>query len=265
MDIVSETKLEMGHLTAHFDSHLWWTEVSSNFARPFTSRQGCHKCWALKLLPQEAWGGYSVSRLNTGAMRPSPATKRVGYFKLHSVYSVSTVHLQCRNCTILSHLVHLLDMVWGTSYARIDTFWCRIGLNPSVSPFLGRRTWSRGRVLLGGHLYKIHEWPQSVPNAIAIQSLHKQLLELKPMLRDRILDGFRDHCFNVWPESISYDSLHKAVSSQAFYSSESPKSTVFITTKVLFGLVFQLHDPITAQCNAIRMCLFRSGRNWIPW
>jgi hypothetical protein len=71
---------------------------------------------------------------------------------------------------------------------------------------------------------------QPVPHAIAIHSLHKQLLELKSMLRDRILqkknsriqiraaryhanqaiyirgigeeldlDRFRHHCFNIWP------------------------------------------------------------------
>jgi len=175
MDIVSETKLEMGHLTAHFDSHLWWTEVSSNFARPFTSRQGCHKCWALKLLPQEAWGGYSVSRLNTGAMRPSPATKRVGYFKLHSVYSVSTVHLQCRNCTILSHLVHLLDMVWGiicanryflmqdwTKSLRIAFSW-----SPDLKPGQSSARWSSlqdSRVTAVCPKYYSHtESPQAAP------------------------------------------------------------------------------------------------------
>jgi hypothetical protein len=99
--------------------------------------------------------------------------------------------------------------------------------------------------------------PQPIPNTIAIQSFHEQLLELKAMLRDRILqntsvwiaessklcksdyllgeeidlDRFWDHCFNIRPESIFYHRLHKAASSQALYTSKSPKSTVFDTTK----------------------------------
>jgi uncharacterized protein YqcC (DUF446 family) len=127
----------------------------------------------------------------------------------------------------------------------------------SSSPFLRPPTWSWGTVLLGNHLYQIHEGPQPIPNTIAIQSFHEQLLELKAMLRDRILqntsvwiaessklcksdyllgeeidlDRFWDHCFNIRPESIFYHRLHKAASSQALYTSKSPKSTVFDTTK----------------------------------
>ena len=64
-------------------------------------------------------------------------------------------------------------------------------LSIASSPFLHPRTWSWswGRVLLSNHLYQIHEGPQPVPNAIAIQSFHEQLLERKSMLRDRILQN----------------------------------------------------------------------------
>jgi hypothetical protein len=61
------------------------------------------------------------------------------------------------------------------------------------------------------------------------------------------LDRLRDHCSNIWPQSIFYNRLHKAASSQAFYASKSPESAVFNTTE------WQRLQPEKAQVSILAL------------
>ena len=50
------------------------------------------------------------------------------------------------------------------------------------------------------------------------------------------LNGFGDHCFDIWPPSIFDNCLDKAAGAQAFHASKSSKPAVFNTTEVLSRL-----------------------------